>query len=103
MFETLKEMQLENYKHRFERGLATGELELGNLTIREFAPPLIKYRPSGKSLLYISTVGGNAQIYSDWTVSSSVLKMLGNNSNHVLFSLQLLFKAYRFTEQPLEK
>ncbi|KAI6191145.1 hypothetical protein M3Y97_00196100 [Aphelenchoides bicaudatus] len=77
MFETLKEMQLENYKHRFERGLATGELELGNLTIREFAPPLIKYRPSGKSLLYISTVGGNAQIYSDWTVSSSVLKMLG--------------------------
>jgi hypothetical protein len=62
MFETLKEMQLESYKHRFERGLATGELELGNFSIREFSPPLIKYRPSGKSLLYISTAGGNAKV-----------------------------------------
>lgn len=50
---------------------------MGNLSIREFSPPLIKYRPSGKSLLYISTVGGNAQIYSDWTIKSNVLSMLG--------------------------
>ncbi|CAD5235737.1 unnamed protein product [Bursaphelenchus xylophilus] len=77
MFDTLKELRMENFSHRFERGLASGELILSNLAIKEFAPPLIKYRPHSNSLLYVTTVGGDAEIHADWLINSNVLAALG--------------------------
>lgn len=62
MFDTLKEIKMDNYSHRFEKGLATGELILANLSINGFAPPLIKYQPHSNSMLYITTAGGGAEV-----------------------------------------
>ncbi|KAI6210855.1 hypothetical protein M3Y96_00372100 [Aphelenchoides besseyi] len=83
MFDTLKEMQLESYLHHFGNILTlhNTKRKFKNAALLQesfslFSPPLIKYRPS-KSLFYISTFGGDAKIYADWTIRSNVLSLLG--------------------------
>ena len=69
MFQTISELEIESYSHRVHHGLATGEVELTNISVKHFSPPVIHYRPSDNSFLYMTTIGGGAQACC--TLSSS--------------------------------
>lgn len=47
-----------------------------NITIKRFVPPLIRFRPSDHSFLYMSTLSGYAQVSAEWAVESQFLHML---------------------------
>uniref|UniRef100_A0A7E4VKE7 BPI2 domain-containing protein n=1 Tax=Panagrellus redivivus TaxID=6233 RepID=A0A7E4VKE7_PANRE len=75
MNQTIREIHIEEYAHRIQRGIAAGELNLQNITVREFIPPLIRYR-SSEHALYMTTVGGEARLQAEWELDSPFLAML---------------------------
>ncbi|KAI1709357.1 hypothetical protein DdX_11432 [Ditylenchus destructor] len=77
MHSTVGNMRVEDYSHRIHHKLATGELELVNISINHFLPPTIRYRPNENSFLYMDTDGGSAEISAKWTLYSKFLSMLG--------------------------
>uniref|UniRef100_A0A915EPP1 Lipid-binding serum glycoprotein N-terminal domain-containing protein n=1 Tax=Ditylenchus dipsaci TaxID=166011 RepID=A0A915EPP1_9BILA len=77
MHQTVENMQIEDYTHRIHHKLAAGELELKNITFNHFLPPLIHYKPSQNSFLYMDTDGGSADISANWTLHSKILSLFG--------------------------
>lgn len=51
-------------------------MTVSNITIKRFVPPLIRFRPSDHSFLYMSTLSGYAQVSAEWSVESQLLNML---------------------------
>lgn len=75
--ENIENMAVEPFAHRVHHKLATGALELENISLLHFSPPSINYRPTTPGLLYIDTDGGRAELVADWRFYSQFLQALG--------------------------
>ncbi|CAD6185283.1 unnamed protein product [Caenorhabditis auriculariae] len=69
-------MKLPDIRQSFYNSFAGGEMKVSNITIKRFVPPLIRFRPSDHSFLYMSTLSGYAQVSADWALESQLLYML---------------------------
>ncbi|CAJ0928206.1 unnamed protein product, partial [Mesorhabditis belari] len=67
---------LPSFKQEFSTSFATGRMAVTNLSVRRFVSPLIRFRPTDHSVMYMSTMSGYAQVTADWSVDSQVLSML---------------------------
>ncbi|KAF1747268.1 hypothetical protein GCK72_023730 [Caenorhabditis remanei] len=69
-------MKMPEIRQSFYNSFAGGEMTVTNITIKRFVPPLIRFRPSDHSFLYMSTLSGYAQVSAEWSVESQFLHML---------------------------
>lgn len=69
-------MKIPEIKQSFHNSFAGGEMKVSNISISRFVPPLIRFRPSDHSFLYMSTLSGYAHVSANWVIESQVLNML---------------------------
>uniref|UniRef100_A0A914Y630 Lipid-binding serum glycoprotein N-terminal domain-containing protein n=2 Tax=Panagrolaimus TaxID=55784 RepID=A0A914Y630_9BILA len=71
---TIGEMSIDSYSHKIHKGIAAGDLNLQNITVSRFYPPLIRYRSSEHSL-YMTTLGGQVELQAEWELESAFLSL----------------------------
>ncbi|CAB3399941.1 unnamed protein product [Caenorhabditis bovis] len=69
-------LKLPEIRQSFYNSFAGGEMSVQNITVKRFVPPLIRFRPSDHSFLYMSTLSGYAQVDAQWEVESQFLSLL---------------------------
>ena len=76
MNESISSMSIESYTHKIHKGIAAGDLNLQNIKVARFFPPLIRYR-SNEHGLYMTTLGGQSEIQAEWDLESAFLSLFG--------------------------
>ena len=71
---TIAEMSIDAYTHKIHKGIAAGDLNLQNISVSRFYPPLIRYRSSEHSL-YMTTLGGQVELQAEWELESAFLSL----------------------------
>ncbi|CAI5455494.1 unnamed protein product [Caenorhabditis angaria] len=61
-------LKIPDIRESFYNNFASGEMAVSNITLKKFVPPLIRFRPSDHTFLYLSTLSGYAQMSADWNV-----------------------------------
>ncbi|CAI4224906.1 unnamed protein product [Auanema sp. JU1783] len=68
-------MRIPEIRQDYDTSFSSGEVRVFNISINKFVPPLLRFRPSDHSFLYMSTLSGYAQVSAEWTVQSSFLSV----------------------------
>lgn len=74
MNESISSMSIESYTHKIHKGIAAGDLNLQNIKVSRFFPPIIRYR-SNEHGLYMTTLGGQSEIQAEWDLESAFLSL----------------------------
>ncbi|CEF70249.1 Lipid-binding serum glycoprotein, C-terminal domain and Bactericidal permeability-increasing protein, alpha/beta domain-containing protein [Strongyloides ratti] len=76
MEKTMKNTTFNPYIHKINRGIASGQITLSNITISNFLPPGITYRPHDSGFLEMISTNGKGDIIADWDIFSEYLTYL---------------------------
>uniref|UniRef100_A0A0N5A013 BPI2 domain-containing protein n=1 Tax=Parastrongyloides trichosuri TaxID=131310 RepID=A0A0N5A013_PARTI len=76
MDKTIKNTTFIPYTHKISRGIASGEITLSNVTVSNFLPPGISYRPHDDGFLEMISNNGKGDIIADWEILSEYLAYL---------------------------
>uniref|UniRef100_A0A0N5C0N7 BPI2 domain-containing protein n=1 Tax=Strongyloides papillosus TaxID=174720 RepID=A0A0N5C0N7_STREA len=76
MEKTIRNTTFSPYSHKINKGIASGQITLSNVTVSNFLPPGIVYRPYDGGFLEMISSNGKGDIVANWDIYSEYLAYL---------------------------